>query len=192
VINVSNDKRATRATGNKADKLPPAAAAPVAAPVRPRDARQARMAQTFSQVVAVLMRDPNYRQLAIGELEWLVLPPVMAGQFQLGQVPAPNGGAKAQQGGILVPVAVALWARVSPQIDAALSANLDKQLRLPANQWVTGDHVWLMAVAGDPRTLPPFLEQLGKDLFKGQTVKLRVIGKDGKFALTTLDEAIKR
>jgi cytolysin-activating lysine-acyltransferase len=196
VINAPDNKGATRAAGNKADKPPPAATSPAAAPLRPRDARQSRMAQAFSQVVAVLMRDPNYRKLPLAELEWLVLPPLMAGQFQLGQVPAPNKGAKDQpkdqQGGMLVPVAVALWARVSSQIDAALSANLDKQLRLPANQWVTGDHIWLMAVAGDPRTLPPFLERLSKDMFKDKTVKLRAVGADGKITVKTLSEVNKR
>ena len=93
---------------------------------------------------------------------------------------------------MLVPVAVALWARVSSPIDAALSANLDKQVRLPANQWVTGDNIWLMAVAGDPRSLPPFLEQLGKDMFKDKTVKLRAVGPDGKVSIKTLSEVIKR
>ena len=41
------------------------------------------MAQTFAQIVAVLMRDANFRNLRLTDLEWLVLPPVMAGQFRL-------------------------------------------------------------------------------------------------------------
>ena len=51
--------------------------------IRPRDARQTRMAQSFAQVVAVLMRDPNFKKLPLADLEWLVLPPLMAGQFRL-------------------------------------------------------------------------------------------------------------
>jgi len=192
VSNVAHDKSATHAAGDGAGTPPPTAASPTAAPLRPKDARQSRLAHSFSQVVAVLMRDPNYRKLPLEELEWLVLPPLMAGQFQLGQAPAPNKRVKEEQGGMLVPVAVALWARVSSQIDAALSANLDKQVRLPANQWVTGDNIWLMAVAGDPRTLPPFLERLAKDMFKDQTVKLRAIGSDGTVVVKLLSEVVKR
>lgn len=35
-----------------------------------------------------------------------------------------------QEGGVLVPVAMALWARVSSRIDKALSENLDQAVRL--------------------------------------------------------------
>src|SRR5215510_2623391 len=128
---------------------------------RPGDARQARFGQTFSQVVAVLMRDQNFRNMRIADLEWLVLPPIMAGQFRLAHMPAPpRPGEPAKptdKGGVLVPVAVALWARVSPQIDKGLSENLDKPVRLRTNQWASGDIIWLMAVAGDRRAIPKFL-----------------------------------
>lgn len=154
-------------------------------------ARQSRMAQSFSQVVGVLMRDPNYRKMHLAELEWLVLPPVMAGQFRLGQASVPSKGTTEQQGAIRVPIAVALWARVSSEIDAALSANLDRQIRLPADQWVTGDNIWLIAVAGEQRSLPAFMEQIAKSMFKSKTVKLRAVGQDNKIVVKTLGEAIK-
>ena len=164
----------------------PAAMAAKAA-VRPRDARQARFAQSFAQIVAVLMRDPNFRNMRLADLEWLVLPPVMAAQFRLAQIPMQQG--RAQDGGILVPVAVALWARVSAQLDNGLSDNLDKQVRLRPNEWASGDHLWLMAVAGDQRALPKFLEQLGETEFKGQRVKMRMRGPDGKVVVKVLGQS---
>ena len=168
---------------------------------RPRDARQARFAQSFSQIVAVLMRDPNFRNMRLADLQWLVLPPVMAGQFKLAQVPIPQGrakgqeagkapqGATAQEGGVLVPMAVALWARVSPEIDKGLSESLEKQVRLRPNQWASGDKVWLMAVAGDPRAKPQFLKQLAETEFKGQHVQMRLRGPDGKAVVKALGQA---
>ena len=160
--------------------------------VRPRDARQARFAQSFAQIVAVLMRDPNFRQMRLADLEWLVLPPVMAGQFSLAQAPSPawpRQGQGGQEGGVLVPVAVALWARVSAAIDKGLSENLDKPVRLRAGDWASGDNVWLMAVAGDQRAVPKFLEQLAKTEFKGQRVKMRLRGPDNKVVVKTLGQA---
>src|SRR5262245_15560260 len=56
---------------------------------RPAEARQARFGQSFSQIIAVLMRDQNFKNMRIADLEWLVLPPVMAGQFRLAHMPAP-------------------------------------------------------------------------------------------------------
>lgn len=152
---------------------------------RPRDARQARMANAFSQVVAVLMRDTNFRNLKIGDLEWLVIPPIMAGQFRLGHAARP-GDEKMRQAGVRIPVAVALWARVSAQIDKAFSEDLDKPMQLRPNQWASGDHVWIMATAGDRRAIPHFLNELAQSVFKDQPVKMRTRGADGKVTVKVL------
>jgi cytolysin-activating lysine-acyltransferase len=179
------------ANGNGSGKAKPAAAAaPSAAaaaksPVRPRDARQSRFAQSFAQIVAVLMRDRNFRNLRLSDLEWLVLPPVMSGQFSLGQAHAPQTQGQ-KEGGVLVPVAVAMWARVSNEIDKRLSENLDKPVRLGVGEWASGDNIWLMAIAGDQKTLPKFLEQLVANQFKGQRVKMRVRGPENTVVVKTL------
>ena len=147
----------------------------------PAEARHARFAQSFSQIIAVLMRDQNFKNMRLADLEWLVLPPVMAGQYRLAHMPAPprpgqpaKPTAAAADKTPLVPVAVALWARVSPQIDKGLSENLDKPVRLHANQWASGNVIWLMAVAGDRRAIRKFLEQLKESEFKGQEGKVVV------------------
>ena len=178
-------KAAASADTNGADK----AQAPAKAGARPREARQARFARSFAHIVAVLMRDANFRKMRLSDLEWLVLPPVMAGQFSLAQAPSPLGRAKGAEGGVLVPVAVALWARVSASIDKALSENLDKPVRLKSGDWASGDNVWLMAVAGDQRAVPKFLEQLAKTEFKGQRVKMRLRDADNKVVLKSLGQS---
>ena len=162
-----------------------------AAPRRPRDARQARLGQTFAQVVAVLMRDPNFRTLRLADLEWLAIPPIMAGQFRLAHGLRPAAASRMDRtpaGGVSVPVAVALWARVSPEIDKALSETLDKPVRLRPDQWASGDHVWLLAVAGDRGAIGHFLKQLAEDAFKGQHVKMRLRGPDGKAIVKALGQ----
>jgi hemolysin-activating ACP:hemolysin acyltransferase len=155
-------------------------------PVRPRDLRQARMAQSFSQVVAVLMRDQNFRNMRLADLEWLVIPPVMAGQFRLAHAPPP-GQPQPQGSTFTVPVAVALWARVSPQLDRSLSENLDKPVWIKPNQWASGNILWLMALAGDRRALPQFVKLLQEREFKGQEVKMRARGADGKVTVRLLN-----
>jgi cytolysin-activating lysine-acyltransferase len=158
---------------------------------RPSEARRERMAQSFADIVGVLMRDQGFRNLRLGDLEWLVLPPIMAGQFRLGHSTAQLPGGKlattAKGGGILVPVAVALWASVSPAIDKRLSENLDQPLTLRPNEWASGDHLWLITLAGDKRGLPAFVKRLAKDEFKGRQVKMRASGPDGKIAIKSLN-----
>ena len=188
------NKAGTSAGTNGKGVPQPAGAAAVKPAARPRDARQSRFAQSFAQIVAVLMRDANFRNMRLSDLEWLVLPPVMAGQFSLAQAPSPHARAKGkagaeQEGGVLVPVAVALWARVSDAIDKGLSESLDKPVRLRAGDWASGDNVWLMAVAGDKNAVPKFLEQLAATQFKGQRVKMRLRGPDNKVVVKTLGQA---
>ena len=201
------DRQPQASAGNGAGGPRPQVAAAGTA-TRPRDARQLRLGQSFAQVVAVLMRDRNFRQMRLAVLEWLVLPPLMAGQFRLAQMPALQRGTAGStqpgvqgstlasdkgkdggDGGMLVPVAVALWARVSAVIDRQLSENLDKVVRLGAGDWASGEHVWLMAVAGDRRIVPKLLEQLAKDEFKGQRVKTRVRGPDNTVVVRTLGQS---
>ena len=199
------DRQPQASAGNGAGGPRPQAAAAGTA-TRPRDARQLRLGQSFAQVVAVLMRDRNFRQMRLADLEWLVLPPLMAGQFRLAQMPAPHRGAagsaqpgvqasgtpasdKGKDGGMLVPVAVALWARVSGAIDKQLSEDLDKMVRLGPGDWASGENVWLMAVGGDRRILPKLLEQLANDEFKGQRVKMRVRGPDNTVVVRTLGQS---
>jgi len=186
-------------------------AAPPARPqVRPGEARQARFARSFAQVVAVLMRDSSFRTMPIADLEWLVLPAVMSGQFKVAEAPASllapgkapgkvaakvpgkaagNAPDHTKPGGVLVPVAVALWARVSKEIDQALSEQLDRPVRLKPNQWASGEHVWLVAVAGDRRAVPKLIDRLAGGELKGQRIKMRVKGAGNTVVVKTLAEA---
>ena len=173
----------------------------VAAQVRPREARQARFARSFAQVVAVLMRDPNFRTMPLADLEWLVLPAVMSGQFRVAEAPASLGPGKGpdkaadkapdktRTGGVLVPVAVALWARVSGEIDKALAGSLDQPVRLKPHQWASGEHVWLVAVAGDRRAVPKLIDEIARTDLKGQRIKMRVKGTGNTVVVKTLGEA---
>ena len=90
-----------------------------------------------------------------------------------------------------MPVAVALWARVSDAVDKALSENLDKPVRLRPADWASGDNIWLMAVAGDQRAVPKFLEQLAQTEFKGQRVKMRLRGPENTVVVKTLGQSAR-
>jgi cytolysin-activating lysine-acyltransferase len=168
----------------------PSSPAPARNERAPRpDARQIRLAQSFAQIVAVLMRDPGYKSLRVTDLEWLVLPPIMAGQFRLAHATRPTDPGEVTQGGILMPVAAALWARVSSQVDKSLSETLDKPVRLSPGAWTSGDILWLMAVAGDRRATPAFLKQLQANEFKGRQVKMRLRSPDGKLIVSDLGQS---
>ncbi len=173
----------------------PAPASPATPPIRPAAAITSALAGTlatrraatpknnfardFSQVVAVLMRAPNYKNLRISDLEWLVIPPLLAGQCR-------TALSRFSKDGPFVPVAAALWARVSPSVDKRLSEELDKPPLLRASEWTSGDIIWLITLAGEPKALAEFLPQLQKADFNGRPVKMRVQMADGKTVVQTL------
>ena len=94
-----------------------------------------------------------------------MFPALLSGQFKLAHAQAHPGKNKDDHGGSFIPVALAMWARVSPQVDKALSENLDKPAQLRPDQWSYGDIPWLMVIAGDKRAVPTFLKQLGEKEF---------------------------
>lgn len=147
-------------------------AAPTSSTVRQVDV-------TLGQIVTILMRSPQHRERPLADLEWLVVPAVLRGQYRV---------ARAQQLGIAVPVGVALWASVSTAVDQRLS-DLSAPWRLQPDEWRSGDIPWLVELVADPPTQQALLKHLGETVFKGRGVKMRVRDADGKTQIATFKGA---
>jgi hemolysin-activating ACP:hemolysin acyltransferase len=132
----------------------------------------ANLLMKFGEVTSVLMRAPQFRNIPLAALETLVLPPLLNGQVLVAQ-----GQSKSQ--GFVTPMAVALWASVSPEVDQRLSSNLDQPIQMAANEWRSGDMPWLIVLAGDNRVAAPLIKGLQQSL-NGKTLKMRAQNKDGQ------------
>jgi cytolysin-activating lysine-acyltransferase len=176
-------------SGKKAARTRAREAAP-AAPVAQNSA-----AESFAQIVGLLMRDRHFRGMPLGDLEWLLVPPIVANQYALAKAPAalpavPGAKSATPLQGRVVPVAVAIWACVSDSIDKAMTENPGGHPKLRAADWTSGENVWIMTLAGNPKSFPKFLEQLAAREFKGKKVKMRVRDADGKVSVRTLPAAV--
>lgn len=129
----------------------------------------------FGQVVAVMARSEPHRNLPIGEVRWLVAPPVRSGQFML-------AGKRTQKNGMVVPTTALIWARVSDEIDKQLTASI-QHVRLAPKAWTSGENVWLIEAVGDPALVPEMIERLGAKEWKGKTVKIRSRQSDGSLSV---------
>jgi hemolysin-activating ACP:hemolysin acyltransferase len=58
------------------------------------NAAQAQRAAALSNIVALMIRDPKFRVMKIADLEWLVMPAIVSGQWQLAQGTTPAGEKK--------------------------------------------------------------------------------------------------
>src|SRR5258705_211378 len=140
------------------------------ADMQKRKAASAQLLLRFGEVVSVLMRAEQFRGLPLAELQTLVVPPLMSGQFLVAE-------AQSKSQGFVTPIATALWAKVSKEIDQRLSRDLDQPIRLAPNEWNSGEIGWLIVLAGNVKALAPMLKQLQDQTFKGHAVKMRTKDK---------------
>lgn len=130
-------------------------------------ARAHQVHASLGGIVSVMMRSPRYQSVTLGYLQALVSPAIGTGQFAI-------ANAHDKERGLAAPVALVLWASVSPEVDARLSALGDKPMVLPMQDWRSGDIPWLMALVGDQRVAQPLLTNLQDKTLKGRALKARI------------------
>ena len=147
-----------------------------------RRALSKHISATFGEIVSMLMKQPGSKGHPLHDLEWMVVPPLLANQFSLAEAQS-----KAQ--GFTAPIALVLWARVSAEIDQRLASTLDKPIRLAPAEWTSGDTLWLVEALGEPRALQAMLRRLAKTKWEGRVVKFRNRDKDGRVVVSTISAA---
>lgn len=126
----------------------------------------------FGEIVTILMRTQEHRSRPLSELETLVVPAVMTGQFAVAE-------AQSKVNGMMAPVGVIMWANVSPQVDERLRANIATGVKLAADEWKSGDIFWVVDAIGDPKILQAMIQRASQNEWKGRTVNLCVRTQDG-------------
>ena len=116
----------------------------------------------FGGAVSLFMRSPAHRHYTLADLEWCLLPALRLNQFMAAEVKLPNGQA--------VPAALVLWARVSAEVDARLSAAPRYPIRLHPNEWQSGDVIWIVDAVGEQKAVQQCIEALTKTAFQGKRV----------------------
>ncbi len=162
------------------DGAGPIGAAELTAEERARRGRVSKqLIGTFSEIVSLVMRTKVWRERPIRDLEELILPPLLSGQFSIAE-------AQSKANGLVSPVAVVLWARVSADVDQRLASQLDQPLRLAPAEWTSGDILWVVEAIGEPKVLREMLKRLAAKDWAGKAVKMRAKGKDGLAAVAVL------
>lgn len=124
------------------------------------------VAANFGNIVTVLMQSPSYKDRKLSELRDLVVPALVNNQFRIAE-------AHKKGSGYAIPVGVILWARVSEDVDKRLSETDNKDIKLTAKDWVSGDILWIMDAVGERRFIAPLLRDLRQKDFKDKKVKYR-------------------
>lgn len=126
----------------------------------------------FAKIVSLMMHSPAHSHLHISDLTWLLVPALLAEQIAIVE-------ATREYAVLPEPYAAALWARVSPEVDSRLRESKELPPRLAADEWQSGDLLWVIDAIGHPDIVPAFLEEFVATRFPGQHPKMRVAGKQG-------------
>lgn len=144
-------------------------------------------AQSFSDIVTILMRTEPFRSRPLAELEWLVVPPLVRRQFALAHAtenPKGEGNADAAKGPPM-PVGLVMWASVSQEVDARFRNDTTSPLvTMEPDDWVSGEIPWIIVAAGLPNVLKSMMPQVAGKVFPGRGVNMRL--GDGKTFKTQL------
>jgi hemolysin-activating ACP:hemolysin acyltransferase len=159
-----------------------AAAKPGLAPedIKKRAAAAKHVAASFGEIVTLLMRSAADKTVTLQDLEWMVVPGLLSGQFAVAD-------AQSKETGAVMPVGAVLWAFVSAEVDQRLSGSLEQNVRLQPTEWRSGDIPWIVLAIGDPNVLGGLLQQLSGTVFAKQAPKMRARGADGKVTIGRLE-----
>jgi hypothetical protein len=79
-----------------------------------------------------------------------------------------------------------MWARVSDEIDRRLASQPDQPIRIKANEWTSGENIWVVDALGEARVVEALLKRMTESIWAGKTVKMRAKGKDGRMSVGEL------
>ncbi len=147
---------------------------PGQAPTRLLQDRVNKTTIAFGEIVALLSRSSYFRHMSLVDLEWLVIPPLMHNQ-----VSTVRGKVKDQEG-LTIPLGLALWARVSEEVDKKLEAQkqANAPFRLAPQEWKSGNIPWLLAVVAPKEVGQALVEKLESTMAKGTSIKRFPVGID--------------
>jgi len=145
----------------------PAEAVPAAAGEAPRD----DMTRLLGQIVTLLGQSPAHRHVFVSDLEWMVLPALLARQARIWRRQTDAGA---------LPVIYASWALVDETVEARLKQG---QMRLKPNEWRSGDRAWLIDMVAPFGGTDSALTELADQLFPGKTLNALVSSTTGGFTV---------
>ena len=126
----------------------------------------------LGHVVWLMMNMPQYKHVFLTDLEWMVLPPIMLGQYRLFR--AENRV-----------VAFAAWAYLSEAAEARLQ---EGNPRLAPSEWKSGDRLWLIDLHAPFGHQELALKELRETALKDCTFKMHRWTQHGRKTVEVVPE----
>lgn len=131
------------------------------------------VSQALGEIVWLMTQSPIHKNLFLADLEWLVMPAMLAGQFRIFR----SGDQ---------PVGLALWAFLDAETEARFGPAGG---RLKPEEWARGDRCWLVELIAPYGGTEAMLEDLAKGSLVGKEVKMHRAGPGGALVVSKLGDA---
>lgn len=139
----------------------------------------------FGEVVWLMSQSSAHKHFSLGDLEWMVMPPIMHEQFRV---------FRSDQ----TPVGIALWAHLSEEAERRLNetAMAGQGARLRPDEWKSGDRVWLVELIAPQATsennlIQSMIADLAANVFPDKTFKFHTTDPaTGKREVQTVNPSI--
>lgn len=104
---------------------------------------RSKVNETFGQVALAMMAIPRYRHQSVGDLNHILLEPLIRDRVAIASAEKSGDPTKAPLAG------VAIWASVSDEVEAKIREQIKAgvfPIRLKGDEWTSGTHNWLLDI----------------------------------------------
>jgi len=152
-----------KSTNNKAVKNE---AASVQAGATPGQTPPVTVAAVLGEMTWLMTQSKGHRLMFLGDLEWMAMPALLLRQYRIFRDDNKQ------------PVGLALWAKVSPEVEERLAQGGANKLK--PEDWNSGDILWLVDLVAPFGRQDDMLNELRSSVLKGETLKFHRTTPDGK------------
>ncbi len=139
--------------------------------VKSSSEQQLKISSVLGETCWLLSQSVLHRNnFNIADIEWLVLPAIVSGQFKLYRSEEK-------------PAAIALWAFVSDEVEKKLQSGVGK---LTAKEWQSGDNIWLIDVIAPYGKVEEVVADLKKTSLANKVFKYHRNHSDGTREVVTV------
>ena len=148
-----NSKNTTQADNNKSDNNK-----------AENNHYQPTVVSVFGELVWLMQTSPFHKHLFLSELEWAVLQPMILQQYRIYH--------KDKK-----PVGAIFWASVDDDVHKRLQ---EGSVKMRPHEWKSGSHNWIIDVVAPFGNAEYFINEIGKNVFKGHGYHYIQVDKDGR------------
>lgn len=139
---------------------------------------------SVGDIAVVFSRAESHKHFTLADIQWMIVPPVVLGQFYVAELAHKEHGVRA-------PVAAVTWAHVAEDIDQRLRASGGARVKLAPSEWKSGEITWLIDMAGEPRALAATLQKLNETVFADNQVYVWTMNSAGEKQVLMLGDILK-